>query len=127
MTKGLIEEPLTHSVIGAFYEVYRELGFGFLEHVYVVALERELRARGHRVGLQVSVPVRYKDEVLGIQRLDMLVDGKLVVEVKSTLELHTVWERQLINYLKGTTLELGLLLHFGPEPKFIRKVFRNDL
>jgi len=127
MQGELIEGPLTRSVIGAFFEVYRELGFGFLEHIYVTALEDELVARGHRVGVQVPVPVHYKKRIIGNQRIDVIVDERLIVEVKSTLELHIAWERQLISYLKATTLEVGLLLHFGPKPKFKRKVFRNDL
>ena len=81
----LLEERLSHSVIGAFYEVYNTLGFGFLEHIYVMALERELLARGHEVGREVSVPIMYKGELLGNQRLDMIVDRKLVVETKSRM------------------------------------------
>ncbi len=79
----LIEEALTYSVIGAFFEVYNELGFGFLEHLYVLALERELIARGHPVRREVWVEVMYKGNVLGRQRLDMVVDDKLVIEAKS--------------------------------------------
>lgn len=121
MTKtGLVEEQLTHSVIGAFFEVYNTLGFGFLEHIYVMALERELIARGHRVAREVNVSVSYKDNILGVQRMDMVVDEKLVVETKSTLELHKAAPRQVFNYLRATKLEVGLLLHFGPEPRFYR-------
>lgn len=79
MARGLlIEEALTRSVIGAFYEVYNTLGFGFLEHLYVMALERELLARGHQVARQVWVRVAYKGDELGIQRIDMIVDQKLI-------------------------------------------------
>lgn len=123
---GLIEESLTKSVIGAFYEVYNTLGFGFLEHLYITALERELRDRAHLVARQVSVPVSYKGALLGTQRLDMIVDGKLIVEAKSTLQLPPIAERQLYNYLKATNLEVGLLLHFGPQPKFFRQVSRKN-
>jgi len=85
MARGnLFEERLTESVIGAFFEVYNTLGFGFLEHIYVMALERELIERRHRVSREVAVQVFYKGHVLGQQRLDMIVDGKLVVETKST-------------------------------------------
>jgi GxxExxY protein len=119
---GLIDEPLTRSVIGAFYEVYNVLGFGLLEQLYAAALERELRARGHRVAREVAVRVVYKGEVIGTQRLDMLVDGRLVVETKSTRVLHPIGARQLRNYLHATRLEVGLLLHFGPEPRFYRVV-----
>jgi GxxExxY protein len=116
----LIEERLTESVIGAFYEVSNNLGFGFLEQLYISALERELRSRGHAVGREVSVPVFYKGEELGRQRLDMIVDEKLVIETKSTHDLHKRAPRQLQNYLRATNLEVGLLLHFGPEPQFFR-------
>ncbi|HEU4628386.1 MAG TPA: GxxExxY protein [Gemmatimonadaceae bacterium] len=100
-------------------------GFGFLEHVYVLALEYELLARGHRVAREVGVRVMYKGTELTTQRLDMLVDEKLVVEVKSTHDLHKAAPRQLYNYLRATNLELGLLFHFGPEPKSYRQVCRN--
>jgi hypothetical protein len=92
----LIEEALTRSVIGAFFEVYNNLGFGFLEHLYVLALERELIARGHHVSREVWVHVRYKGEDLGIQRIDMIVD-----------------------------LEVGLLLHFGTKASIHREICHN--
>ena len=114
----LIEKQLTHSAIGAFFEVYNTLGYGFLEHLYVRAMERELRARGHRVSREVGVRVMYKGSELGIQRLDLVVDEKLVVEVKATSDLHKAATRQLYNYLRATDLRVGLLLHFGPEPHF---------
>ncbi len=123
--RPLIHERLTRSVIGAFYEVYNQLGFGFLEHIYMMALERELRARGHQVGREVWVTVYYKGEELGRQRIDMLVDGKLVVEGKATFELRRGARRQLYNYLHATDLQVGLLLHFGPEPRFYRVVSIN--
>jgi GxxExxY protein len=120
--RELIEEALTRSVIGAFFAVYNTLGYGFLEHVYVMALERELRARGHRVGREVCIPINYKGEELTTHRLDMIVDEKLVVETKATADLHKSAPRQVYNYLKATTLDVGLLLHFGPEPAFYRLV-----
>ena len=83
----LIEERLTHSAIGAFFDVYNTLGFGFLELVYVIALERELTRRGHRVRREVWVPVLYKGEELCKQRLDMVMDEKLIVETKATPDL----------------------------------------
>ena len=122
----LIEERLTRSVIGAFFDVYNTLGFGFLEHIYVNALERELIARGHRVGCEVGVHVSYKGHDLGLQRLDMIVDGKVIVETKSTYDLHKAARRQVLNYLRATNLEVGLLFHFGPEPRFYRLVSRNQ-
>ncbi len=126
MTHGdLIEGALTRSVIGAFFEVYNTLGYGFLEHLYVMAMERELLARGHTVAREISICVMYKGEHLGTQRLDMIVDDRLVVEIKSTFQLPTAAQRQLYSYLRATNLEVGLLLHFGPEPKFYRHIARN--
>ncbi|MGH7721076.1 MAG: GxxExxY protein [Gemmatimonadaceae bacterium] len=126
MTRSaLVEERLTHAVIGAFFEVYNTLGFGFLEHVYVMALERELVARDHRVAREVGVRVIYKGVELATQRLDMIVDDAVVVEAKSAYELHRAAPRQVYNYLRATGLEVGLLLHFGPEPKFYRLMCRN--
>ena len=116
----LIHESLTRSVIGAFFEVYNTLGFGFLEHIYILALERELRSRGHQVRREAGVCVMYKGEELAYQRLDMIVDDVLVVEVKSTAELHKGANRQVYNYLRATNLEVGLLLHFCPEAKVYR-------
>jgi GxxExxY protein len=120
--RQLIHEKLTHSVIGAFYEVYNTLGFGFLEHIYMAALERELRARGHHVAREVWVTVWYKREPIGKQRLDMVVDEILAIEGKSTMTLHRDALRQLFNYLHASHLEVGLFLHFGTEPKFYRMI-----
>ena len=116
----LIHERLTHSVIGAFFEVYNTLGFGFLEQIYLGALAAELRLRRHVVDREVRVEVGYKGTVIGWHRVDMIVDNMLVVEVKSTGELHSSARRQLQNYLCATRLGLGLLLHFGPTPRFYR-------
>ena len=115
MRPDLIEEKLTYAIIGAGFEVYNTLGYGFLEHVYVMALERELRERGHRVGREVSVSVFYKGLELCSQRLDVMVDDKVVVEVKATRSLAEDAIRQLSNYLRSTRLEVGLLLHFSPK------------
>ena len=120
--QNLVEGPLTSSVIGAFYEVYNTLGFGFLEHIYKAALERELLAQGLKVAREVSVVVMYKGQPLALQRLDMLVEDRLVVEVKSTVDLHVGAQRQVRNYLLSTYLQVGLVLHFGREAKFYRVV-----
>jgi GxxExxY protein len=123
----LIERELTHSIIGAFYEVYRTLGVGFLEHLYSLGLERELRERGHRVAREVLVEVVYKGVPLGNQRLDMIVDDRVVVEIKSSPTLPAIARRQLVNYLRCTSLEVGLLLHFGVTPEFHRFIAKRSL
>ncbi len=125
MSPNLQEADLTRSVIGAFFEVYNNLGYGFLEHVYVLALHRELTRGGHAVALETAVNVTYKGEYLTTHRLDMLVDDRVIVEVKSSEVLPRFGERQLHNYLKGTGIEVGLLLHFGPAPKFYRQFVKR--
>lgn len=115
MTPQLHEEDLTYSVIGAAFEVYNALGYGFLEHIYVKALERELRDRGHRVSREYAAMVFYKGEELASQRLDLVVDEKLIVEAKATQRLAHEAPRQLFNYLRATSFQVGLLLHFGPK------------
>ena len=108
----LIEERLTHSAINAFFDVYNTLGFGFLEMVYVICLERELTARGHRVSREVWVPVLYKGEEICKQRLDMVVDGKLIIEVKATPDLPKTATRQLYKLPSRYGFERGLALPF---------------
>lgn len=122
----LLHRELTDSVLAAFYESYRHVGDGLLEKHCATALESELRDRGHVVDREVSVAVWYKGMQLGTQRLDMIVDGRLVIEVKSMEALHPSAHRQLLNYLRVTALEVGLLLNFGPRPSFKRVVLTND-
>ena len=122
---GLLEEAVTRSVIGAFYDVHKELGFGFREYLYALALERELVAKGHRVDREVSVMVHYRGEPLAWQTLDMIVDEKLVLETKATERLHPGAKLQVFSYLCATNMEVGLLLHFGREPKFYRVICEN--
>jgi GxxExxY protein len=122
----LVEEALTRSVIGGFFEVYNTLRFGLLESLYAKALEWELESRGHQVAREFGVRVLYKGIKLGVQRLDLVVDEKLVVEIKSTEELHKAAVRQVYNYLRASNLELGLLLHFGPDPRFYRVYVPNE-
>lgn len=122
---GLVEKELTRSVIGVFYDVHRALGFGFREHLYALALERDLVAKGHRVDREVSVMVYHRGEPLAGQTLDMIVDEKLILETKATEHLYPGATLQLFSYLCATRLEVGLLLHFGHEPKFYRVFFEN--
>ena len=117
----MIDDATTRRVIGAFYEVYNTLGHGFLEAVYARALELELRARGMHVAREVLIEVRYKRTVVGVFRADMLIEGHLVVELKATPALAPSDRAQLHNYLRGSGLAVGLLLHFGPEPE-VRRV-----
>jgi len=120
--ENLIESELTRAIIGAFYDVYAELGFGFLERIYSLALECLLVDRGHRVDREAAIPVYFRGRKLADQRVDMIVEGKVVVECKSSARLPAFAERQLLNYLRATDIQVGMLLHFGPSPQFYRAV-----
>lgn len=119
-TKTLQKELLTRSL-----KPTMNLDLAFLEHHCMSAMEREFISRNVRYGREVRVPLIYKGEVLSFHRVDLLVEEKVVVEVKSTQDLHPSAKRQLTNYLRATDLEVGLLLHFGPEPKFYRIILSN--
>ena len=123
----LLHEALTRSVIGTFFDVHRELGFGYREFIYSLALERDLVRKGHQVDREVSVMVHYRGEPLATQTLDMIVDERLVVENTATEQLHPGATPQLFGYLCATNLELGLLLHYGREPRFYRVICENRL
>lgn len=123
MTKTtLLERETTNAIIGAFFDVYNTLGFGFLENVYTLALERELLGRKLTVGREVMIPIHYKGEFLTYYRADLIVDERVLVEVKSTEILPPYTRRTVGNYLKATPIEVALILHFGPEAKFQRIV-----
>jgi GxxExxY protein len=114
---------LTGQIIAAFYDVYNALGSGFLEKVYENALAYELRQRGHDVKQQIAIDVTYKDVVVGHYVADLLVDGTVVVEMKAVEKLAPAHSAQLINYLRATGLEIGLLLNCGPQPEVRRKIY----
>jgi GxxExxY protein len=119
-------EELTGEIIGAFYYVYNQLRYGFLESVYANALARALSHRGHRVMREVKVPVRFDGETIAYQRVDMIVDDKVVVETKTGARIHSSATAQLLNYLRATRYEVGLVLHFGHKAKYRRVASRND-
>lgn len=126
VAEWLAAERLTHAIIGAFFRVYNKLGFGFLEHVYIRALELELRRLGLRVSRETSVRVYYDGVELCQYRIDLIVNERVVIETKSTYRLRRGAQRQVLNYLRATNLEVGLLLHFGTEAKFYRLYWPNS-
>jgi GxxExxY protein len=119
------EKELTEKIIGAFYKVYNALGYGFLEKVYENAMLIELERDRVPVISQAPIKVSYETKVVGEYFADMLVDGKVIVEIKAGQSLAPEHEAQLLNYLKATDAEVGLLLNFGPRPQVKRKVFDN--
>lgn len=118
----LLEEDLTRSVIGAFFAVYNELNYGYFESIYAESLARELTRRGHKVEREVAIVIYYKGDPVGLQKIDMIVDGRLLVEIKSTHDLSKASHRQVLSYLRGSVLQVGLLLHFGPRAEFYRVI-----
>ena len=121
----LIHKELSNKIIKAFYDVYNELGYGFLEKVYENALCNELISRGIFCKKQQAIKVYYKDIEVGNYYADIIVDDKIIIELKAS-PLCEEHEYQLLNYLKATDIEVGLLLGFGKEPVFKRKVFSNS-
>lgn len=116
---------ITQKVIKAYYNVYNTLGYGFLEKVYENALVIELRSMGLRVEQQVKIKVFYNNCEVGYYIMDIVVENKVVVEVKACESLCDEHNFQLINYLKSSEMEIGLLFNFGKKPAFTRKIFRN--
>ena len=125
--KKFPHQELTKSIIGIYYNVYNELGFGFLEKVYHKALLIELRKNGYKIDSEKKVNVYYKNEVVGEYIPDVIINEAVIVELKCVEYLTDIHENQLLNYLKATDCEVGLILNFGKDPQFIRKIFTNDL
>jgi GxxExxY protein len=123
---ALLHKELTGEILKAFYDVYNELGYGFLERVYQNALFIELNSRGFNVQVQKRIPVYYKSQRVGDYFADIIVNETIILELKACEYLVEEFEFQLINYLKSTDCEVGLLLNFGKKPEFIRKVFKNS-
>jgi GxxExxY protein len=122
----MLHEEITSDIINAFYKVYNILGYGFLEKVYENALALELAERGHAVKQQLPIQVYYEGKAVGEYFADMLIDDKVVLELKSAESIAKEHEAQLVNYLKASKIEIGLLLNFGKEPRFKRKIFTNQ-
>lgn len=116
---------ITDKIIKAFYKVYNTLGYGFLEKVYENALFIELNNIGLKVTKQEPIKVYYEENEVGIYFADLIIEEKIIIELKTTEELCEEHEFQLINYLKATEIEVGLLLNFGKKPEVKRKVFSN--
>ena len=117
-----VHSNLTEKIIGFAYDVYNVLGSGFLEKVYENALSAKLHKSGLSVAQQAPVNVYFEGELVGEYFADLLVDGKIIVELKAVSELSKIHEVQLINYLKATGLKVGLLINFGEKVKIIRRV-----
>ncbi len=125
MDSDIKYKELTEKIIKIFYRVYNKLGYGFLEKVYENGMMIEFKKEGLPAVAQFPIKVQYEDEIIGEYFADILVDNKVIVEIKASRILAPENEAQLLNYLKATDIEVGLLLNFGPKPEIKRKVFDN--
>jgi GxxExxY protein len=119
-------KELTEQVIRIFYRVYNKLGYGFLEKIYENAMMIELKKEAIFAVSQCALKVFYDGEIVGEYYADVLVDNKLILEIKAGNHLVEENEAQLLNYLKATDIEVGLLVNFGPKPEIRRKAFDNS-
>ena len=117
---------ITGLILKAFFKVYNTLGYGFLEKVYENAMLIELRKMGLRCSNQLPIQVFYDDQVVGDYTADILVEEIVIVELKAIESLAPIHETIVVNYLKGTELEVGLLLNFGPKPEYKRRVLTKE-
>ena len=115
-------QELTHKIINAAYQVHKVLGYGFLEKVYQNALMVELAKRGILAKKERPLKIHYESEVVGDYVCDIVVEDKVILELKAVKETNEIHEVQLVNYLKGTGIEVGLLINFGPSVQIKRKV-----
>ena len=120
MDGPILEEELSYQIVGAFYEVYNELRYGYSEQIYQRALYLVLKERGLKVEREVQINVHFRERLIGRHRLDFVVEGRVILESKATERLppHTI--TQLRNYLTAARLPLGIVLHFGPRARYHR-------
>ena len=119
----LLHKDISDLIIKAFYNVYNTLGYGFLEKVYENAMLIELQKLGLNAKRQVPIKVFYEEELVGEYFADIVVEENIILELKAAENLREEHECQLINYLKATEIEVGLLLNFGKKPQFKRKIY----
>jgi GxxExxY protein len=119
-------DDLTQRIIGVFYDVYNELGNGFLESVYREAMRLALCQAGFTVASEVPIPVEFRGVVIGIFRADLIVNDAVLIELKACDALAREHESQTLHYLRATRIEVALLMNFGPVPRFKRLVVDNE-
>jgi GxxExxY protein len=123
---NLLHKEITDSILKAYYGVYNHLGYGFLEKVYQNAMYFELKSLGYKVEAQKPIKVYFKNQLIGEYYADLLIEDKVIVELKACELLMNVHSAQLMNYLKATEIQVGLLLNFGEDAEFKRIIYTND-
>jgi GxxExxY protein len=122
-SKDLKYREITEKILSCFYNVYNELGYGFLEKVYENSLLYELKQNGLKCIKQKPIKAYYKSQVVGEYFADLVVENKIILELKAVESIKKEHEHQLVNYLRSTDMNIGLLLNFGKKPEFKRKIF----
>lgn len=122
----LLHKTITDAVLKIYFDVYNQLGSGFLEKVYQNAMYFELKNKGFKVEAQKQIKVYFRKQLVGEYYADLIVEDKVIVELKATELLMNVHVAQTLNYLKATEIEVGLLLNFGEEPEFKHMIYTND-
>lgn len=122
----ILHKELSEAILKVFYEVYNELGYGFVEKVYQNAMYLELKSQGFKVEAQKQIKVYYKNELVGDFFADLLIDNLIILELKACDVLVKAHYVQTLNYLKATNIEIGLLLNFGEKPEIKRLIFTNN-
>ena len=126
MKQVLLHEEITGKIIKAFFNVYNEPGYGFLEKVYEKSLLYELQLMGLAADNQTPIKVEYKNKNVGDYFADIIVEEKVIIELKAIECIIPEHEVQLVNYLKATNIEVGILLNFGPKPQYKRRVLTEE-
>ena len=124
--KNYLHSQLSNKILSAFYTVYNTLGYGFLEKVYENAMMIELRKAGLNCSQQQHIDVYYDDKKVGDYFTDIIVEDKIIIELKAAENIADEHEAQLVNYLRATDIEVGLLLNFGKKPQHIRRVLTKE-
>ncbi len=122
----ILHKEITDKIIDSFYEVYDHMGYGYLEKVYQNALYFELMRKGLKVEAHKEIKVYYKGREVGVFIADMIVNEAVILELKTAETMSPAHQAQLLNYLRGTDIEVGYVLNFGPNPEFSRKIFSNQ-
>jgi GxxExxY protein len=123
---NFLHKSLSDSILKVYYEVYNELGYGFLEKVYQNAMYFELKSQGYKVEAQKQIKVYYKSQIVGEYYADLIIDDLITLELKACECLMDEHQAQLLNYPKATKVEIGMLLNFGTTPEFKRLIYTND-
>ncbi len=122
----MLYKEITDEIIYAFYKVYNTLGYGFLEKVFKNAMYFEMINLGLKCEIEKPINVYYENKLVGVFYADIVVEEKVILELKAIERLEKVFEYQLLNYLKASEMEIGLLLNFGKEPEIKRLIYTND-